>query len=74
MIKFKHQGAITAGIVFLAILVVLVNWTIFGLAIWAIVFGIIDIVAVGANFWAIFWISLGSLIVLANLGTIGGNK
>lgn len=58
-------------IVGIFILAIMLNLAVLSLSIWALVFGIIDIATVGANFWAVVWIILG---VIGLSSFFGGNK
>ena len=64
--KRSHKAAVVAtGVGILLILVLLLNLALFGLAVWAVVFGIIDLVNHGPNFWNIFWMAVGGIYILS---------
>jgi hypothetical protein len=51
------------------VLFAMLSWlftvALFGLAVWALVFGIVDLNTVGFNGWAVAWIVIGILGILA---------
>lgn len=52
----------------LAVVLILLNVALFIFALFAlIVWGIMDLVNVGPNFWNIFWIVVSSLYLLSNI-------
>jgi hypothetical protein len=73
MSKFSdNDGWFILGIGTLIVLAIIFSLVVFGLSVWAIVFGIMDIVNVGWNGWAVAWIVIGSFGVLSAIG--GGSS